>query len=620
LIKDWGNIEMSDATFWFGQSTTGGLWYLSSGPSGFTPIDISLLPGSKPDVATMPDSITTQVTGSDFADQSVYYNRVLMNTAAGQTSIDTVRTWNLVKNLQVTSADAQNLYIDGIVHVDAAIGLGTTDDSFLSVNGVKRANVLTGGGDDIVEIGMITYDYSAFSDDFRINTGAGDDIVRLGGLDLNAELAAGDTTYAQFEATGRPLYTSGENQGSFVALGAGNDQFFGYGSNDHIIGGTDTGAVDQTWQNAAPSGFGYAIGGPKTESGGHSILSFLVSLFQELFCPDESILYKIDLDSGQTVAVGHVSIPGKKNASIDVESLALNPTDGFLYGFAVSGSKCLGLVKVDPNTAATTLIGGNIANYKTELNDMSFAKDGSLYFASEGDLLKVSISSGNVTKIANNILSDKIGALAIDPFSDKMYGLSQEGSKTTVTVVDKDAGVVVSKFQISGVPKNAQIEGMSFDSAGNLWAEDRISGSIYEIDLGARSASHVSKTLGTSAQKGDGFEALAIDTRVVKELGDLGTHGGDKILTGDGADHIFYAAGDGVDQIKDFNVFQDVLHVSGYSASQIHIDVLNGDTFIRFVDGSPDGYVDQAMIELSGVTNFHASAISFASAEDYFLL
>ena len=609
---------MADSVFWFGQSSTSDLWYLSSGPAGFSPINIGLLPGPKPAIVDMPSSITTQVVGSNFSDQSVYFNRVVMNTVAGQTTVDTVRTWNLVKNLQVTSTGAQQLYLDGVVHVDAQVGVGSTDDSYLFLNGAKRGNVITGGGDDVVEVRMAVYDVSSYSDDFRINTGAGDDYVRLAGLDVNAELAQGDTTYSQWLATGRPLIATGESQRSFVALGAGNDTFVGYASADHVIGGIDSGVVLQQWQNKAPSGFGYAIGGPKVGIDTGSVWGFVSSFINALFTPDDSILYKIDLDTGETLAVGKVLIQGKKAINVDVEGLALNPQDGFLYGFAISNGKCIGLIKVDANTAATTLIGGNIVNYNDNLTDLTFSSNGTLYLASDGDLLKVSTSSGDVTKVAKDIVSDKVGALAIDPLSGKMYALSHEGSKTVVTVIDKDAGTVLSKFQITGVSKAAQIEGMSFDSAGQLWAEDRVSGTIYTIDVVSKSATSVSKTLGAAAQKGEGFEALAIDTKIVKELADLGTQGGDKISTGAGKDHVFYTAGDGVDQITDFNVTQDVLHVSGYTANQVRIDVLNGDTFIRFADNSADGYVDNAMIELTGVSNFNAASISFVSAESYF--
>lgn len=609
---------MSDMTFWFGQSGSSAMWYLNSNTAGVTPIDISQLPGPQYVNSFPADALTTQVTGADFDNQLVYFNRVVLDTGTTETTVDTIRTWNLVKNMQVTSDGAQQLYVDGIVHVDAQIGVATTDDSYLFLNGVKRANVITGGGDDTVEVRMTVYDYSAYSDDFRINTGAGDDFVRLGGLDVDAELAQGDTTYSNWLATGRPLITTGENQRSFIDLGAGNDRFVGYASNDHVIGGVDAGTLSLVYANQAPSGFGYSIGGAVTRWDCSSFSSFVSSIWSNLFSGNQNYLYKINLATGQAEVIGKVSIP--KCSSFDVESLAFNPVDGFLYGFAVKGSSKYGLIKVDATTGATTLIGGKIAGYASEAQDMAFDKNGNLFMVSEGDLLKVNLSNGNFTRLGDDTLSKKIAALAIDPDSGTLYGLSQDGSKAYLTVIDKNDGSVIARYKISGLEKCGDIEGMSFDSTGVLWAEDRVSGKIYQIDLATYKASYVSTTLGVSDQKGDGFESLAIDNRVVKVLDDIVTDGGDIISTGAGIDHIFYHAGDGVDVVTDFDLANDVLHITGYTAANLQIDELNGSTFIRFVDGSADGFVDNAVIKLDGVTGFNASSISNVSAEDYFLL
>ena len=89
---------------------------------------------------------------------------------------------------------------------------------------------------------------------------------------------------------------------------------------------------------------------------------------------------------------------------------------------------------------------------------------------------------------------------------------------------------------------------------------------------------------------------MPIDIAMHKQLVDLGAVGDDKITTGTGADHIFYAAGDGVDTITDFDIANDVLHISGYTALQIKIGEFNGVTFTRFTDNSAHGFVDKAII------------------------
>ena len=199
-----------------------------------------------------------------------------------------------MKNLQVTSVDAQKLYVSGVVQVDTQLDLNGTGENYLFLDGVKRANVITGGGNDTIEIRMVTYDYSAWSDDFGINTGAGDGHVHLSELDLDAALAVEENNYS--------------------------------------------------------------IGGAKVSG-----LSALISSLFDIFGvgAGNKHLYKINLTTGETTAVGKI-----------------------------------GLFKIDPNTAATTFIGGNSASYKSTEQDMAVAKDGTLYFTSESQLMKVSTTTG----------------------------------------------------------------------------------------------------------------------------------------------------------------------------------------------------------------------------------
>ncbi len=117
--------------------------------------------------------------------------------------------------------------------------------------------------------------------------------------------------------------------------------------------------------------------------------------------------------------------------------------------------------------------------------------------------------------------------------------------------------------------------------------------------------------MSASQQTADGFEALAIDTGQKKILADLIANGGDHITTGDGFHRVNCAAGDGVVVITDFDLANDTLHIAGYGPSHIRVDVSGGDTFIRFADDSADGFVDNATIELSGVTGLNASVIVY---------
>ncbi|EZP65229.1 hypothetical protein BV96_04709 [Sphingomonas paucimobilis] len=596
---------MATMTVWLGNSGTEEVWYLKRGGSGFLPIDINLLPGPKPAFPAPANQVTNKDTDTVWTNEVNFGGRVLMNTAAGTTTMDVLTAWNTVKNMQATSLGGQNVYVDGIVHVDIQFGYNTIEASNIFLNGVKRANVITGDAGDTIDIRMCYDQNSVWVDDFRISTFGGNDFVRVAPLDVAAELAAGDLTFTEsVNKPGLPLLTSGVGHKGYYSLGSGDDRFIGYTMDDHVDAGTDSGQVEIVYSAGAPSGFAYSIGG--ATSGGHN-----------------SILYKINLSTGQATAVGPVAItgvPGNSGTNLDVESLAFNPVDGLLYGFVKNTGSNIGLIKVDPTTASTTFIGGNISAYKSELQDFAFTGSGKLFFVSDGDLLTVNTATGNYTLVGNDTLSKKIAALAINPTNGNLYGLAQEGSKTVVSLIKQSDGTVVSLFEVTNLPSNAKIEGMSFDSSGKLWAEDRISGTIYTIDLVTHLSTAVSTTLGTSGQTGDGFEQLAIDGRSMKVITDIHANGGDLITTGGGFDHLFYAAGDGVDRVTDFDKTTDVLHISGYKPDEVSIQEWSGNTIIRFLDSSLDGFVDHSMIQLDGVTEFDPAMINYMSAADYYNL
>ncbi|MBD8680128.1 DUF6923 family protein [Sphingomonas sp. CFBP 13720] len=587
---------MSTFTISFGMRGSEDAWYLRNGPSGFTPIDISALPGDQPTFAKVSNQIAVSYVRESFTGGFLYGGRVgTMTYLDGRTVLDQIPDWNVVKNAQLLSSGAQNFFFDGFVHVDAQIGLDDTAGSTLVLNGTKRGNIITGAGDDVIDIRVVEDQNSVWVTSFRINTGGGDDLVSFKPLDIAAELAAGDLTFLEaVNKPGLPLIASGEGRTTFTALGSGDDRFEGFNSNDQIAGQSDDGTVTAVYENAAPSGYAYSIGG--ATSGGHN-----------------SKLYRIELATGVTTEVGAVTVPapGKSGSNLDVESLALNPVDGMLYGFVVSTGNVTGLIKVDPLTAATTYIGGTIGAYKSALQDFTFGTDGKLYFASEGDLVSVDPATGAFTIIGDNTLSKKVGALASDPMSGKLFGLVEDGAKTLLVEISSANGTVLKTTQVANLPTNSKLEGASFDSAGTLWAVDRVSGDLVKIDPVASAATKVSRTLSVSQQTGDGFEALAIDTGQKKILTDLVANGGDHITTGAGFDRVNYSAGDGVDVITDFDLVNDTLHIAGYDASHIRIDVFGGDTFIRFTDASADGFVDNVMIELSGVTGFNASMIVY---------
>jgi hypothetical protein len=92
------------------------------------------------------------------------------------TVLDMVGAWNSVKNVAVTSDEATNFALLGLVHVDAALGLGSDRGSVVEIVGAKRGNVATGRGDDRIDI-QVAGNEASWSNAF-IASGAGDDTHR----------------------------------------------------------------------------------------------------------------------------------------------------------------------------------------------------------------------------------------------------------------------------------------------------------------------------------------------------------------------------------------------------------------------------------------------------------
>lgn len=579
----------SDLTIAMGNGGTPTTWYLTSTKSWFKPIDIALLPGDKPAQPVGIDAVTVTYSGNDLLASTLYFGRVFNSVdAVGERHLDVVSFYNDVKNVQAIATGAEKLFIDGLVHADVMVGTGTSEGSVVTLNGAKRGNVITGAGDDQITVRMasngVALDWVV---DFRINSGAGNDRITLAGLDIAAEIAAGDRTFERAIVSGLPIIASGQGRVTWTDAGAGDDVVIGWDSRDNIIGGTDGGRVEQVGGATLPSGFAYTVGG-STGRG----------------CP--SVLYKVELATGKTTAVGEVQISLGKFGSIgglDMDSLALNPKDGMLYGFATKLGLFDGLVRIDPATGATSLISLNLKHLRSEQQDIAFDKAGKLYFVTNGDLLSVDTATGKITTIGNNTLDHRMGALAIDPTTDKLYGLAETGSKTVLVEIDKGTGKALAQDVVAGLPSNSKLEGMSFDVNGTLWAVDRVSGKIATIDVDTYLASYQSKTLGVAQQTGDGFEALAMAPGSTGPVTDVNAVGGDRLTGGAEADHFWYKAGDGVDTITDFQRGTDRLHIAGYDAAHIRLDVFNGDTVIRFLDTSPDGFVDNALIVLEGVSD-----------------
>jgi hypothetical protein len=229
----------------FGQGGTSSQWYLPG-------TDPMALPKPQPGLPA-PDALSNGPHSPAWDDTPLFGGLVEAETIGGTDhSFDVTGGWNSVKNAFAQSDQAEHLRFDGFVHVDIAVGSAEPGDgSVIEVAGAKRGNIVTGDGDDIITVEMLSNE-AQWNNEFRIVAGGGDDLVVLRGLDRAEELAGGDTTYAGFAGTRGSWNSSGSNTSTFTDLGAGHDRFNGHGSTDTVTGGAGDdqasgGAGCDTW-------------------------------------------------------------------------------------------------------------------------------------------------------------------------------------------------------------------------------------------------------------------------------------------------------------------------------------------------------------------------------------
>ena len=228
-------------------------------------------------------------------------------------------------------------------------------------------------------------------------------------------------------------------------------------------------------------------------------------------------LYRIDLATGQLTRLGFVR--SLNTTRIDTEGLAFAP-DGTLWGMDDESMKLFPL-NIDNGQVITANEVSLTGFTGTGSNDfgMTFACDNNLYASSSRDdsLYKVALN-GEAIRVGNpGGLGRDISALAAwgnNPV--QLYGLSNgtlnSGGTASLYSIDTTSGVATLIGALGGAAAAYDQAGMSFDSAGQLWAMTDRSQSvnpqpsqILQLNTANGAATLVSTTTGET-----GFESLAI--------------------------------------------------------------------------------------------------------------
>jgi hypothetical protein len=491
------------------------------------------------------------------------------------------RAWNTIKNIEISEFTGSALKVSNFV--DAWVHLSGDADRDIEIDGAKRAEVTTGGGDDSIRLG-IDSNTGDWSNEIRIDTGAGDDFVHIG--------------YATRDYTGDGEATLGWANGQ-ISLGAGDDainaNISGYGDftidggdgsdsinggngDDIILGGDDTlnGNDGEPHHNYLRGG-----GGDDTLIGGKwATNQFALSdygtgdhiiggeLADSLYESHQSTAYDIAA-AGSSVIVNGATLQGIETIGLDFLEAAR---------VAINGDFSSG----DLETISVTTYSGN-APHQTTFNvdargsvgvniELGIADGHGTFFGSGGD------DQIDLAPIDSRDVLDGGGG------TDELHIRSIYSINTTIEGMGSwlDIGGAhvsnIESISISGAGHGDHIAVSGNLAEAGLRSLDYTGGGVNGVlfDAGASVDAGISFNLTGS----DGNDTLTggagNDTLVGSNGADILTGGsGDDTITGDGgddltggADHFVFASGSGNDNVFGFQAGSgDVLDIAGYGFS-----------------------------------------------------
>ncbi len=176
-------------------------------------------------------------------------------------------------------------------------------------------------------------------------------------------------------------------------------------------------AIDQA------TGTLYGTSGDKTDKQGH--------------------LYRIDRETGELTDIGPTGF-------IEVDSLAIRPNDGTLWGWAVGD----GLITIDPKTGQGTLV---VAYDKPFVEDMVWSYDGTTIYATQGHNLWA--YDGEMLQLACDNLPGQVEGVEMLPGNALMFAFHQDNS-ARIHVLDIESCEVIMEEALDTPYKD--IEGIAW--------------------------------------------------------------------------------------------------------------------------------------------------------------
>ena len=238
----------------------------------------------------------------------------------------------------------------------------------------------------------------------------------------------------------------------------------------------------------------------------------------------DNYLWRLDMLTGDIVKIG--TAMSADNKSYDVEGLTYDPVTGYLYGASTGIRPGLVQLMTDPDDIAAnggsavvkefaTITGNKNDVADVDSGDMSITLDGSgnMYLTTkegnESVLYTINQTTGELTRIGG--MGDVVLSFDYHADTGKFYGLTTGANATYLNEYTIN-GSTITNTQLHNIGTNLDIQGMAAGPNYNLWAIDRATGDVYEINVSTGNVSLIVSTAVNQLQ-GDGFESLAIGPR-----------------------------------------------------------------------------------------------------------